>query len=419
MSTPSSRLLAGPLLLLLLAVPAVRAQFCPLDAGATVRKIVACRPGVTLDDCRAMAQSVGCTVVRELALLNAIVIEVPEARVAVAEAKLRLSPQVEFSETDRVVNWLKAVSAAPAAPRGPVSPEFEIPESVREIMRRIGAIKPTAPEDAELPWGVRRVNAAAAWSSTQGEGVKVAVIDTGIDPTHPDLRPNLAGGFNALDPAKPGAWADDQGHGTHVAGTIAAVRDGRGVAGVAPKARLYAIKVLDADGNGGYSDVIAGIEWAVRSGIRVANMSLGAEEGSPALQKAVAAAEKAGLLIVAASGNSGGSVSYPAAYPETIAVGASDARDGAAEFSSRGPEVDLIAPGVNVNSTRMGGGTEALSGTSMASPHAAGLAALAAARGASSPAAIRAALYRAATPLPGLSATIQGRGLVDAGKLGR
>lgn len=423
MSTPSLLRRAASAVLVLLLAPAARAQFCPLDAGEVVRKIVACRPGVTLEECRAMAQGVGCSVVRELASINALVIEVPAARLQAAEAKLRMSAQVDYSETDRTVNWLKAVSAVPLSPAAidaPAGAEFDPTESAREILRRIGAIKPVTPEnsaDPELPWGVRRVNAAAAWGATQGEGVKVAVIDTGIDPSHPDLRPNLAGGFNALDPQKPGAWADDQGHGTHVAGTIAAVKDGRGVAGVAPRAKLYAIKVLDADGNGGYSDLIAGIEWAVKNGIKVANMSLGAEEGSEALERAVAAAEKAGLTIVAASGNSGGPVSYPAAYDATIAVGASDSRDAAAEFSSRGPEVDLIAPGVRVNSTRMGGGEEALSGTSMASPHAAGLAALAVARGASTPAQVRVALYRAAKPLPGLTPEIQGRGLVDASKL--
>ena len=150
-------------------------------------------------------------------------------------------------------------------------------------------------------------------------------------------------------------------------------------------AKLYAVKVLDADGNGGYSSVIAGIEWAAKKGIKVANMSLGADEGSEALKRAITAANKAGLLIVAAAGNGGGPVGFPASYPETLAVGASDIKDGVADFSSRGPEVDFIAPGVDVKSVKMEGGWEELSGTSMAAPHVAGLAALAVARGASTP----------------------------------
>ena len=247
--------------------------------------------------------------------------------------------------------------------------------------------------------------------------MKVAVIDTGIDAAHPDLAGQVAGGFNAVDAAKPDAWQDDEGHGTHVAGTIAAKRDGKGVVGVAPKVRLYAVKVLDKDGNGNYSDVIAGIEWAVSHGIKVANMSLGADTGSEALKRAVTAANKAGLLIVAAAGNSGGPVGFPASYPETIAVAASDIKDGVADFSSRGPEVDFIAPGVDVKSVNKDGGWVELSGTSMATPHVAGLAALAVARGASTPAAIRAMFKKAATPLPGLTSTLQGMGMIDAGKL--
>ncbi|MEQ1919562.1 MAG: S8 family serine peptidase, partial [Elusimicrobiota bacterium] len=158
-------------------------------------------------------------------------------------------------------------------------------------------------------------------------------------------------------------------------------------------------------------------EWAAKKGIKVANMSLGADEGSEALKRAITAASKAGLTIVAAAGNSGGPVGFPARYPEAIAVAASDIKDGVADFSSRGPEVDFIAPGVDVKSVKMEGGWEELSGTSMATPHVAGLAALAVARGASTPAAVRAMLKRAATPLPGLAATLQGMGMIDAGKL--
>lgn len=401
--------------LLTLIASTARAQFCPLDAGETVQKIVACKDGVSTERCRELAQKVGCSVVRELPLINAIVIELPAFKADGAKAKLLATFQVDLVETDKTVNWLKAVTVAPPA----AAAHFEFGDIARGILKGINSLKPVAVADPEQPWGIRRVNAEASWTSPrgQGQGAAVAIIDTGISRSHPDLAGLILGGFNALDPKKPDAWDDDQGHGSHVAGTVAGRRDGKGVVGVAPAARLYAVKVLDADGNGGYSSVIAGIEWAVKRGVKVANMSLGADEGSEALRRAVAAASKAGMTIVAASGNGGGAVGYPASYPEVLAVGASDIKDAVAEFSSRGPEVDFIAPGVNVKSVKMEGGWEELSGTSMATPHVAGLAALAVARGASSPAAVRAMLRKAATPLPGLSAAVQGAGMIDAGKL--
>lgn len=403
----------------ILLAAAARAQVCPLSAGETMRKIVACKPGVGTEACRKLAQSVGCSVVRELPSINAIVIEVPAFRSESAETKLRASVQVDLVETDRVVNWLKG---APAAMPAPPAAQIDLGEAARGILERIRGLQPVRPgvaPDPEQPWGIRRVNAAAAWNTPrgQGAGAAVAVIDTGVSRNHPDLAGTVVGGFNALDPARPEKWDDDQGHGSHVAGTIAGRRDGKGVAGVAPMARIYAVKVLDADGNGGYSDVIAGIEWAVKNRIPVANMSLGADEGSEALSRAVKAATRAGLTIVAAAGNSGGSVGYPAAYPETIAVAASDVKDAVAEFSSRGPEVDFIAPGVDVKSVNFEGGWVELSGTSMAAPHVAGLAALAYARGATSPGAIRSALLTATARLPNHGAQLQGAGMIDAGKL--
>jgi len=247
-----------------------------------------------------------------------------------------------------------------------------------------------------------------------GQGVKVGIIDTGIDYTHPDLKANYAGGYNAIDTSKPPL--DDNGHGTHVAGIIGAVSDGAGVVGVAPRASLYAVKVLNAQGSGAYSAIIDGIQWAVTNKLNVVNMSLGSPSGSTAIQKAVEAAYKAGVTLVVAAGNDSGPVNYPAKYPQAIAVAASDSADKIASFSSRGPEIVVIAPGVAINSTYMGGIYKSLSGTSMASPHVAGLAALAVAAGAKSPAEVRKALTGAAVNL-GLQSAEQGAGLVDAGKL--
>ena len=280
-----------------------------------------------------------------------------------------------------------------------------------------------AAQRKEETWGINRVHAPSAWSNTQGKGVKVAVIDTGIDSSHPDLSGSVDGGYSAITKTEnPSDYQDDNGHGSHVAGTIAAHRDGKGVVGVAPKARLYAVKVLNADGSGSLADIIDGIVWAAKNKMDVANMSLGGPESSEALKKAIRFARGSGVVIVAAAGNSGEAVGFPAAYEDTIAVAASDSDDKLAGFSSRGPEVDFIAPGVDVLSVKMGGGFASHSGTSMAAPHVAGLAALAVSQGyvgLSGPDGVFAQLKKAAAPLPVLSAQMQGVGMIDAGKLSR
>jgi len=240
--------------------------------------------------------------------------------------------------------------------------------------------KPAPSQPAQkLPWGVDRVDADL--SNHTGAGVKVCVVDTGIDKDHPDLQANIVGGRNfvtkgaTVDPTK---WDDDNGHGTHVAGTIAAVDNTIGVVGVAPSASLLAAKVLNRQGSGYLSDVIAGIDYCVQNGAKVVSMSLGSSSDVQAFHDAVDAAYASGVLLVAAAGNDyGGAVSYPAAYDSVVAVSATDSADNPASFSNVGPEVELAAPGVSILSTYKGGGYATLSGTSMATPHVSGVAALA------------------------------------------
>ncbi|MDD5656295.1 MAG: S8 family peptidase [Elusimicrobia bacterium] len=408
---PLAEKLAVALALCLSFPAAARALNCPADVKDLPRRIVTCQAGVGMAQCRKTVATVGCSIVRELPSINAVVVTVPRDAFEAAAARLSLLPQIRRLEEDKYVNWLKL--EAPALPR------FEFPP-IKEMFPGLAMSGPVPPLDAEQPWGIARVNAAAAWDKTMGRGVKVAVIDTGIDNSHPDLAPNVKGGFNALEGADPAKFQDDQGHGSHVAGTIAAIKDGKGVVGVAPQADLYAVKVLDSEGGGNYSTIIAGIEWCVKNGMQVANMSLGASEGTPALQEAIVKAQKAGLVILAAAGNdSGGPVGYPAAYPETIAVTASDNKDRFAYFSSKGPQTDFIAPGQDVKSVKMGGGYVSHSGTSMATPHMSGLAALAVASGARGQKGVLAVFQAAASPLPGLTAEQQGAGLVDAAKVAR
>ena len=181
---------------------------------------------------------------------------------------------------------------------------------------------------------------------------------------------------------------DDNGHGTHVAGTVAAIENGTGVVGVAPEASIYALKILGANGSGSYSDVIAALQWCVDNGIQVTNNSYGSSGDPGTLTKAAFDnSYAAGVLHVAAAGNSGNSrgtgdkVIYPARWASVIAVAATDSSDRRASFSSTGPDVELAAPGVAINSTKLGGGYVLMSGTSMASPHVAGVAALVIASG--------------------------------------
>jgi serine protease len=215
-----------------------------------------------------------------------------------------------------------------------------------------------------VPAGLDVVRARDVWPVTRGEGVNVAVVDTGVDYNHADLAPVYISGYNAL--TRTNDPMDDNSHGTHVAGTIAAVDNNFGVVGVAPAVRLFGVKVLGADGRGGSDNVAMGIDWVIeqkknRGGNWIINMSLGSSELSDFEREVIDRALAAGILIVAASGNDSTStvarpVSYPAAYPGVIAVGALSTTGQLASFSNQGPELAAVAPGVDVVSTvRVGG----------------------------------------------------------------
>lgn len=290
---------------------------------------------------------------------------------------------------------------------------------VEALIRGGISAKPAPTQPAEtLPWGVDRIDAEKVWGTTTADPIKVAIIDTGIDVKHPDLKDNFKGGVSTVWYTT--SYNDDNGHGTHVAGIAAAIDNEIGVIGVGPKIDLYAVKVLDRRGSGYLSDVIEGLDWAIANSMQVVNMSLGTSADVLSFQEAVQKVNAAGITQVAAAGNTSGAVIYPAAYPEVIAVSATDNTDTIASWSSRGPEIDLAAPGVSIYSTYKGQTYKTLSGTSMASPHVAGAAALVIASktcGSCSPDEVQAKLQATATDLGTKEFdNLYGWGLVNAYK---
>ena len=269
-----------------------------------------------------------------------------------------------------------------------------VPHSALESIRKkpeVVVINPdglvTAHAESDAAWGVIRIGCLPVHAGTYpggtgpilAGGVKVAVMDTGVDYLHPELAPNYAGGFdfvnNDPDPM------DDNGHGTHVSGIIAAARDGVGMLGVAPSSSIYALKVLGSNGVGTWSGIIAGLEWSVGQGISVANLSLGSTvDPGLTVRAAFENAAKAGVFLVASAGNGGAgvdTVNYPGKFDSVVAVGSTTSMNDRSSFSSTGPNVELTDPGSAIYSTILGGGYGYLSGTSMAAPHVAGVAALA------------------------------------------
>ena len=265
-----------------------------------------------------------------------------------------------------------------------------------------------------VPWGVDRVGGDVLHANGEtGAGASIAILDTGVQVDHESL--NVAGGatFGTSCGSCPEPYGDDQGHGTHCAGTAVAPDNGVGVVGVSLDSDLYSVKVLDSSGGGSFADIAAGIEWAADQGIDVISMSLGGGSGTQSLEDAVNYAHNQGSFVVAAAGNDyGGSVGYPAAYDNAIAVSSTDSNDNLSSFSSTGPEVEIAAPGSDVYSTYINNGYDTLSGTSMACPHVAGAAAQLMANGYSNTEA-RDQLFATAEDI-GLSGNEQGNGLLDA-----
>ncbi len=390
--------------------------------------ILTFRKNATPEEKRKILSSIkGAIPVEDLPGFNIAIIEVPKARTLAIMEESKNSPSLRAAEKDFRINWIKDVDESPS-----LSASFEQAQGFAQNARFHWPWGQHQPSTPGIHWNLRRLKAPQAWVKTQGNGVRVAIIDTGVDCAHPDLNCNLSDGANMTNAATPPM--DDNGHGTHVAGIIAGQGKDGGVFGVAPRVTLIPVKVLSADGSGNLSDVVSGIYWAMTHGAQVINMSLGAPTAATALEQAVHKAYQAGVVIVAAAGNDGenasrsgetSTVDYPGAYPWVIAVAASDRKDHIAPFSSFGPAVDITAPGDNILST-VPNGYEKMSGTSMASPHIAGVAALAIASGISGPESVKGALNSSSSLLcpkvifrgPECApATDEGNGIPDASKI--
>lgn len=236
------------------------------------------------------------------------------------------------------------------------------------------------PNDPLVPqqWALTTIQAFEAWNITTGDEVVIAVLDTGVSTTHPDLEGKVLPGYNAIQNNHD--VEDDNGHGTAVAGLIAAnTNNQQGIAGMCWGCRILPVKVLNARGGGHDASVSRGVRWAVDNGAQIINMSLGGSRESQTLREAIEYAFQQGVLIVASSGNErhdGNPINYPAAYPEVIAVGATSMSDTIAGFSNTGDYLLLAAPGVNLWTTTMDGAYGAPNGTSFASSYVAGTAAL-------------------------------------------
>jgi len=349
------------------------------------------------------------TLERTLGIAGVEVVVADDGNRARALSELRADPDVVWAEADR----RRSAAADPLA-----------------------GLEWGLENTGQLVWGHRGtpdadIDAPEAWSITRGAGVAVAVVDSGVDLTHPDLLTRLLPGYD---------WVDDDsvpldlhGHGTHVAGTVAAAENGVGVVGVSPEADVIPLRVLGANGSGWGSDVAAAFDWAGDHGVRIVNASLGSDGITTAERLAIR--DHPDTLYVVAAGNDGDNVDvtphYPCAYtePNVLCVGATDFDDELASFSNYGANaVDLFAPGVNIASAHpaslsstldyyfdTGSEFELMSGTSMATPHVAGAAALVAAHHPDFTAAqIKAALMESADPQPALAGKARVAGRLNA-----
>ncbi len=300
------------------------------------------------------------TIKHTYTLLPAFAVTLPKESID----KLKADPLVKYIEEDKSVKKIKNIVKKSA--------RFYTPNGLSQ--------SDMSSDEYQNSLGVSKINSKIAHDKNiTGKGVKIAILDTGINYNHQDLKQNYKGGYNFVNNDKNSTDPYDDGwnaHGTHMAGIISAKRDGVGVVGVAPEASIYAVKVLDAGGFGAISDIILGIEWAVSNDMDIANISISGDD-SIMLKAACDAAQKAGLLIIAAAGNSYGELaSYPALYESVVAVGSVDGKNELGFFSPIDEAIEIVAPGLEIQSTSKDNLYDILSGTSQSTAFVTGVAAL-------------------------------------------
>jgi thermitase len=317
----------------------------PLSSGKRVSGeiLVKFKQGTSQNEIAQLDAAHGAAVVQAIPQLGVLRLRIPkgsdEGQIAAA---YRRNPHVQYAEPDFIATALAA----------PNDPYFG------------------------YQWSLAKVQASSAWDITTGSpGVTVAVLDTGVDFSHPDLQGKIVASVNFSDST---TASDVNGHGTHVAGIVgAATNNGQGIAGLGYNTTVVNVKVMGDNGTGGYSRIAQGIVWAADHGAKVINMSLGGPFYSSALEDAVDYAWGKGVVVVAAAGNDASNTPfYPAAFANVIAVASTDRSDMLAPSSDFGDWVDVAAPGGNIYSTLPNSDYASLSGTSVASPHVAGLAGL-------------------------------------------
>lgn len=239
----------------------------------------------------------------------------------------------------------------------------------------INEYDPVLPQSQTIDWGTNVLNIPEIHAAgLTGKGIRIAVIDTGVDSEHPDL----VGAIDSMHNTTSEPYAFTNGHGTGVAGIIGARNNSDGILGTAPDCKIIAIKAMSENGGGSLTDIIKAIDLAIQSMVHVINLSLGTTADVPGLKSAIERARRAGIYVVCSAGNAGrdNSVVYPARYESTYAVGATNQAGNVSAFSSRGWEVDIAAPGERVLTTWRNKSYARVSGTSFASPYVAGLFAL-------------------------------------------
>ena len=360
--------------------------------GSRIRKIVSLKSGVRVTQYMEEIKRQGGEVIEHLPLINALLCEFPLHKGEVAGI-LESHPHVVRVEDDLPI---KIIYTEPL------------------FFFRRGTMPPQTKQ--QVGWGVKRIGGEVYLNVKPRKRLRVAIMDTGIMTKHPDLKGNVAGGINITGTGSD--ILDPNGHGTHVAGIIGALNNEIGIVGVMPEVDLYAVKVFDSRGDGSLSNIIRGLQWCINQGIKVVNMSFGSATDNDTFREVFKAAERAGIIMVAAAGNdqTKHQIQYPAVYTETVAVSSLNELNSLSNFSSYGPEIDLIAPGEQILSTWNNGSYKTLSGTSMAAPHVSGVILQVLNKwGNMSPAQIKRHLKNTAQRLP-IKDEYQGAGLIDLAK---